>query len=140
MPFSRQSFVTVLMTSALPFGSSIASGLIEHDDLRLHCDNTGYCNALLLTAGEQVRRMLPELVHIHLLERIVHAAAYLLRLDAEIFRCESNIILNDVCDDLVIGILKNHADGTADIKEPVLVGGSYSVNKHLALRRGKDGV
>ena len=84
--------------------------------------------------------MLPELVHIHLLERIVHAAAYLLRLDAEIFRCESNIILNDVCDDLVIGILKNHADGTADIKEPVLVGGSYSVNKHLALRRGKDGV
>lgn len=84
--------------------------------------------------------MLPELIHIHLSERIVHAAADFLRLDTEVFRRESNIILNDVCDDLVIGILKNHADGTADIKEPVLIGGAYSVNKHLALRRGKDGV
>lgn len=50
--------------------------------------------------------MLPELIHIHLSERIVHAAADFLRLDTEVFRRESNIILNDVCDDLVIGILK----------------------------------
>lgn len=84
--------------------------------------------------------MQPELVHIDLLQSLINAPAYLPRLDAEVFRGEGDVILDDVCDDLVIGVLKHHPNRSPDIDELVFIIGIHSVNEHRALRRREDGV
>ena len=84
--------------------------LVQHDYLRLHGDNTGDGDALLLPAGEEMGGVLAQLIHADLRERRVHAAAYLLRRHAEVFRREGHVVLNDVRNDLVVRVLEHHAD------------------------------
>ena len=66
---------------------------------------------------EQVRRMLAQLIHADLAESRIHAAADLLRRDAEVFGAKRHIVLHDVCDDLVIRVLEHHADVAAHIND-----------------------
>ena len=56
--------------------------LVEDNYLRLHGDNARYGDTLLLSAGQKVRRMEPELIHIDGLERIVHPLTNFRRFNA----------------------------------------------------------
>ena len=121
MPCSRQRRVTVETTSRRPTGSSMAVGSSSTTQLRPHGQHAGYGHALLLAAGEQVRRVQAVLVHAHGLERLVHAAAYLAALHAQVLRREGDVVLHDVGDYLVVRVLEDQADRAAHVQEPVLV-------------------
>ena len=72
--------------------------------------------------------MEPELVHVDGLECIVHPLTDLSRLNTEVFRCKGHIVLNNVCDYLIIGVLEHHAYGAAHLEQIVLIGGVNAVN------------
>ena len=107
--------------------------LVKHYDLGLHCDDSRDGDALFLSAGQEVRCVHLEFVHIDLPERLIHSLAYLRRCNSQILRSEGHVILNDVCDYLVIGVLEHHSHGAPDIQKPVLIGGIDAVYEHLAL-------
>ena len=114
--------------------------LVEHDALGLHGDDARDGDALLLPAGEQVRRVQTKIIHTDLPEGRVHARADLLRRHAEVLGCEGHIVLDDVCDDLVIGVLKDHAHRGAHGQKVIFVRRVHAVNIHLAAGRQQDGV
>ena len=87
-----------------------------------------------------MRRVLSELIHPDLPERVVHALTYLLRRNAEILRRKRHVVLDDVRNDLVVGVLKHHADIASEVDDAVFVGGVESRNRDLALVRDEDGV
>ena len=62
------------------FGVEHGGGLVEHDAVRLHGENTCDRDSLLLTAGELMRGMFAVLVHIHEAKRHIYALAYLRRI------------------------------------------------------------
>ena len=108
--------------------------LVEHDALRLHGDHARDGDALLLSARKQVRRVHAKFIHPHLFERRVHPPADLLRRHAEILRREGYVVLDDVGDDLVVGVLKHHAHRAAHPEKLLLVGSVDPVYQHPALR------
>ena len=114
--------------------------LVEHDALGLHGDDARDGHALLLSAGEQVRRVQAKIIHADLLQGCIHPCAYLLRRDAEILGREGYVILDDVGDDLVIRILKDHAHRGAHRQKVILVRRVHAVDIHLAAGRQQDGV
>ena len=61
-----------------PDGVQHGGGLVQHDALRLHGDDAGDGDPLLLTAGQQMGRMGHKGGHIHGGQGIVHPAADLL--------------------------------------------------------------
>ena len=87
-----------------------------------------------------MRRVQAKIIHADLLQGCIHACAYLLRRDAEVLGREGHVVLDDVGDDLVIGILKDHAHRGAHGQKIVLVGRGHAVDIHLAAGRQQDGV
>ena len=87
-----------------------------------------------------MRRVQAKIIHADLLEGRIHPRAYFLRRDAEVLGCEGHVVLDDVGDDLVIGILKDHAHRGAHGQKIVLVGRVHAVDIHLAAGRQQDGV
>ena len=116
------------------------SRLVEHDALRLHGQHACDGHTLLLSAGEQLRRIGPVFVHADGAERIVDAPADLLRRDAEVFGREGYILLDHVRDDLVVGVLKDHADVLPDGEQLFLVLRVHAVDVHAAAGGQQDGV
>ena len=114
--------------------------LVKHDALGPHGDDARDGHALLLSAGEQVRRVQAKIIHADLLQGCIHPCAYFLRRDAEILGREGYVILDDVGDDLVIRILKDHAHRGAHGQKIVLVGRVHAVDIHLAAGRQQDGI
>ena len=107
--------------------------LVKHYDLRLHRYDSRDGDALLLAAGQKMRSVHLEFVHIDLSERLIHTLTDLRRRNAQILRSEGHVILNDVCNYLVIGVLEHHSHGAPYIQKPVLIGGIDAVYEHLAL-------
>ena len=89
---------------------------IKNEYLRLNCKHSRNCNALFLPARKHMRRGFCVIKHVHSLKCIVNAAQDFFRGYAKIFRTESDILLNHCRHNLIIGILKNHADFFAYIK------------------------
>ena len=114
--------------------------LVQNDAARLHGDDAGNGDALLLSAGEQMGRVGAVFVHSDRFQGVVHAAADLLRRYAEILRRKGHILLHHVGDQLVVGILKDHANRAADVQKPLLVGGVQSEDVDAAALRQKHGV
>ena len=79
-------------------------------------------------------------VHADLPEGIVHALPDLFRRNPEILRRKGHVLLDDIRDDLVVGVLKNHSDGMADVKDLVLIGGGHPRDAHGARGREQDPV
>ena len=73
-------------------------------------------------------RMLPELIHTHRPERIVHPLTDLRRRDADILRPEGHIFLHNGGNQLVVRVLEHHAHRLPDVKELVLIGGIHAVH------------
>ena len=121
-------------------GVQHGGGLVQDDAPGLHGDDPGDGDALLLSAGEEVGGVLPELVHAHRLQGVVHPAADLLRGHPQILRGEGHVLLHHVGYDLVVRVLEHHAHGAADVQQLLLVGGVHTVHIHLAPGGEQDGV
>ena len=94
---------------APPGGVEHGGGFVKDDDLRPHGQHPGDGHALLLAAGEHVRRGLGVFPHAHGFEGIVHAAADVLRRHAEVFKAKGAVLLHHGGDDLVVRVLEDHA-------------------------------
>jgi len=116
------------------------SRLVEHDAARPHGDDARNGDALLLSAGQKMRRVLAVVVHADEPERLVHAAADLVRGYAEILGREGDILLHHVGDDLVVGVLEDHADAAADLQQQILIPRVHAVDRHAATLRQQDRV
>ena len=101
-------------------GIEHSCGLVENYHLGLHSNYSRNGNSLLLTARKLMRRVLAVLCHIYKPKRIVNAAPYLRPFKPEIFGAECNVLLNNGCNKLIIGILKYHTDLAPDVKKIVL--------------------
>ena len=73
-------------------------------------------------------RMGPILVHAHLLQRIVHTMADHGACDAQIFGRKGHVLLHHVGNDLVVGVLEDHAHAAPDGDQQLLVGGVHAVD------------
>ena len=109
-------------------------GLVEHYAPRLHGNNSCNGNALLLSAGKLVRRVKAVFIHSHFFKCFVNPAADFLRRHAQILKGESNVLLHKGGDNLVVRILKYHADLLTDFIKLSLFGGVHSVNGNRAFR------
>ena len=114
--------------------------LVQDDAPGLHGDDPGDGDALLLAAGEEMGGVLPELIHPHGLQGVVHPAADLLRGDAQILRGEGHILLHHVGHDLVVRVLEHHAHRAAHVQQPGLVSGVHAIHVHFSAGGQQDGV
>ena len=121
-------------------GVQHSRGLVQHDALRLHGNDAGNGHPLLLSAGEQVRRMAGKITHTHRLQRIVHPLTNFLRRNAQIFRGKGHILLHHVGDDLVIRVLEHHAHPPPDLQQHRLVMGIHPLYIHRPARWQQHGV
>ena len=87
-----------------------------------------------------MRRVIAEFVHTDALQGLVHAAADLRRGNAKVFGRKRHIVLHDARNDLVVGILKHHADRPAHVKKVFLAARVHALDGHGTLRRHKNGV
>ena len=81
-----------------------------------------------------------EPAHVHILQGFVHPAPYFLRCYSQVFRPESNIVLNNGRDQLVIRILEYHAGSLSHIPDVFVVTGIVSVYIDYPLRRQQQTV
>ena len=104
-----------------PLGVQHGRRLIENNTLGFHRHNTCNGNALFLPSGKEVRGFLLKLPHIHIFEGFIHPAADFGRLYAQIFRTKGHIIFYNSRNQLIIGILKNHAGSLSHIPDVFIV-------------------
>ena len=114
--------------------------LIEHNAARHHGDNARDGDALLLSAGQTVRRLRAVFVHTDGMERIVHALADLCGRHAHVLQRKCYILLDHSGDQLVVRVLEHHRNGLADLVGVVFVAGVHHVNVAHAAGRQTDGV
>ena len=115
-------------------------GLVKNNTLRTHSHDACDSDSLFLTAGEHMRRFLPQFIDSHALHRIVNPAPYLLCGNSQVFRSESYIILYHGRDQLVIGILKDHPRAAADFPYPFFLTGIDSADDDIAFLRDQKRV
>ncbi len=84
--------------------------------------------------------MHPVVIHPHPAQGVVHPLTDFRRRNAEVFGRESHVILHHIRHDLIVRILKNHADRAAHIQYPGFVRGIYAAYRHLAGRGQEYGV
>ena len=84
--------------------------------------------------------MLPEFVHAHGLQGVIHPAADLLGGDSQVFRGEGHVLLHHVGHDLVVGVLEDHANRLTDVQKQGIVGGVHAADVYLAPGGQEDGV
>ena len=106
--------------------------LVEHDALGLHRQHARDGDALLLSAGEQVRRVLDELRHADGLERVVYAISDLGARHAQILRCECDVLFDDIRHDLVVRVLEHHAHAPANFKQERFVHRVHALDIDIA--------
>ena len=123
------------------FEHFLAAGRIEHgggfvgdDDAGLHGENARDGDALLLSAREHVRGSIGLFGHAHGRKRIVDAPHHLIVGDTQIFHTEGNVLADNGGNDLIVGVLEDHAGLLADIPQVILVRRVKATDRHLALR------
>ena len=109
--------------------------LVKNENLRIHGQNAGNGDALLLAARKRVGFVRFESDQTHLVKCLADAQGYFRRFDAEIFRAEGDVVLNERGYELIIGVLKHHACRGADCVQIFLVGSVHSVDRHECRRR-----
>ena len=115
-------------------------GLVEHHAARHHGDHARDGHALLLPAGQAVRRLRAVFVHADGLERLVHALADLRRRHTHVLQRERHVLLDDRGDQLVVRVLEHHGHGLAHLVGVVLVPRVHHIDIAHAAGRQADGV
>jgi hypothetical protein len=107
----------VFMTFSRPRRVEHGGGLVQHEAVRVHGHDARDGHALLLPAGQLVRRAVAVFVDAGHLHRGVDPGADLGRGHAQIFEGERHVLLDDGGDDLVVRVLEHHAHLLADVVE-----------------------
>ena len=115
-------------------------GLVHHNTVRAHGNDSRNGHPLLLAAGELMGGVLPVLIHSHRLEGLIHPPADLLGGNANVLQPKGHIFLHNGGDDLVVRVLKDHPHLLTDVIEALLVLGIHPFDIDLAPHGQKDGV
>ena len=84
--------------------------------------------------------VLPELIHPHRTQGVVHPLPDLGGGDPQVLRCEGYILLHHVGDDLVVRVLEHHAHRAPDVQQAVLIHSVDAIHIHFAAAGQEDGV
>ena len=109
--------------------------LIENDGLRKHRHRTGDRDTLLLSATEAVRGLHTVRNHIDGFERTIHTCPDLVGRYTDVLRSETDILLDDGSDDLVIRILENHTGFLSDVPDFLFILRIAPADEHGTLTR-----
>ena len=121
-------------------GVQHGGGLVQNQAVGPHGDNARNGDALLLPAGQLIRRCLALFVDACQLHGLVDAGADLRRRHTQIFRRKGDVFLHDGGNDLVVGVLEHHAHLLADIVEMLLAAGVHILHQHGAGFGQQNGV
>src|SRR4051794_22494474 len=88
--------------------------LIEHQDFRLHRENSGDGYTFLLAGAEVIRRLCRDGLHSHLHQRILSPASRLRRTDPGIEKSEADVFQYGGHEELTLRVLEDNADFAAD--------------------------
>ena len=118
--------------------SGVESGnrLIEHQHTGAHGEHAGKGATTLLTSGEGKGAFLCNLIGIkaYELESLEHAFGDLLGRQAKVLGTKGNVLKDRVGKELVLRILKHHADGGLCFLADVLVLHADALEQHTPLR------
>ena len=114
--------------------------LVEHHAARHHGDHARDRDALLLAAGQTVRRLLAVFIHADGFEGVVHTFADLSGRHAHVFERERHILFDDRGNQLVVRVLEHHGDGLAHLVGVFLVARVHHIDIAYAAGRQADGV
>ena len=95
--------------------------LIKHDTLWMHGNYPCYRHALFLSSRKLIRGKFAKRIHSYRLKAFLHTLPNLLCGHSHILRTKSNILLNNLTDNLIVWILKNHSCCLPDIPYICLV-------------------
>ena len=101
----------------------------------MHGHDAGNRDALLLSARKVIRRFQAVGGHADCRECGIDPLPDVLGRHAEVLGTKAHIVLDQVCDNLIIGILEHHADLAAYVEELCIVRGIHTGNKHGAAAR-----
>ena len=121
-------------------GVEHGGGLVEHQNVRRQGQHAGQRHALLLPAGERVRRAVFIACHVHGGERRGHARGDLVFRHAVVFQPEGNILTHDRGHELVVRVLKHHADFAPQRPAIGGVGSVHAVDGQRAVLQRQQGV
>ena len=119
----------------IPSGFRIkhAGRLIEHDTARFHRKYPRNRHLLLSTAGQFLN---PHRCHkTYLCKCILHPLHQFLVWHTDILRAKSNILFHDTSDQLIIGILKHHANHLPDRDDIFLLHRIKSADQNRTFNR-----
>ena len=125
---------------APPLRVEHGGGLVEHHAARHHGDHARDGHALLLAAGQAVRRLPPVFVHTDRFERVVHALSDLRGRHAHVLERKRHVLFDDRGDQLVIRVLEHHGHGLAHLVGVVLIARVHHIDIAHAAGRQADGV
>ena len=130
---------TAIVQCTACFHEALASARIEHrgclvqdKHARFHGKHAGERHALLLSTRERVGLVALKAHQAHGLQRPAHALRNLGRFDPKVFGAKGNIVLDKRRHKLVVGILKHHARGRANVIDQLGVGRVHTVDAHRA--------
>ena len=114
--------------------------LIEDKHLGLHCDNTGYRRAALLSPGEVKRAAREDIVVDADKPRgIAYSAVYLRLIEPHILRTEGDITIYRLLKELILGVLKYESDAKAHVSYLFrILPDVASSEQHLTLSRAEQ--
>jgi len=98
-------------------GVKVCQRLVKEQDRHIVHHHTGQTHALLLAAGELVRRVQQMLLHAGLLRRAENPLVKRGLFHAVVFQREGDILRNRQPDKLPVGVLQNGADHFGNVKE-----------------------
>ena len=129
-----------LHEAAAAYGVKHGGRLVEDKAAGLHGQGAGYGDALLLPAGEKMWGEVPIFLHADAGQRVRDPLTDFVRWDTEVLRAEGHIVLYDGRYNLIVGVLKDHADGLSYLPQLVRVGGIPAVYGDAALCGEQDGI
>ena len=95
--------------------------LVQNNTPGLHRHHSGDRHSLFLSAGKLIRGLKPVRCHSDCLQALIDSRPDLVGRNAHVLRAESNVLLDDVSDDLVIRVLEYHSRCLSDIPEMFLI-------------------
>ena len=94
----------------------IGGRLVEQQDFRLHRQHAGERGSPALAGAQVVRRAVALPVETHLRQAAIHPGAHSLGVKSHVQRAEGYVLLDRRHEDLVVGILEEHADSLAHLR------------------------
>ena len=98
-------------------GIQVGGRLVEEQDFGFDRQHPGEGSATALPGTQVVRRTVALAIQTHLLQAAVHPGAHRLSIESHVQRAEGDILLDRRHEDLIVGILEEHADPLPHLRD-----------------------